>query len=1105
MEKIENGEVIQIHPFFPANIQTIHTKHNIRVKIMECFTNILSLYDVFTQLGSGFTLKRVVNLTVSIARFRIFYGGNGSPKLPPRLAYNKSCVGAPNIDNKCFLYAVLMSIYKIQSYPNKKQMLFLNSKICELNCTKLQFPIGLKDVAHFERKNNISINVFGYREVIYPLYMTSDKTKAHHVNLLLYDNHFFYVRLLNPLLNVNGLNISKSKWVCNYCLCHFSKKSILDQHILGCPTNKKILSFPDDKSYICFQNFKNQIPTPFVIYCDFESSIAQPKSGERKVISESTHKAISFSAKRLCYTNKEYNGKLVSYVGQNTMEMFISYLESEHSKIDTILTQSIKPLRWKKNELHMFKQRTQCDLCGHKQKTLNADHDHLTGNFRYALCDGCNLNRASVKYYKIPVLIHNGSGYDFHYIVQSVHKMMYTKVTVIPKSTQQYLSLYVGPFHFIDTNKFLIGSLSTLVNNLKEKGIENFKYTSAYFGKENVDIMCQKNVFCYDYITHIDVLNDTKLPQIHHFFNSLTNKSISEHEYEQACMVWRRFKCKRLADYMLIYQKADVLLLCDVFEYYRAMCIDFYGLDPTCYLSLSQYSNDAFLKMSKVKLEMISDPDIYFMLMKMIRGGYAVCNHKYARANNNLMRDYDSNEPTSYLTMVDYNSLYPHIMSHPLPYKSFRLLSKREVDNFDIDLLNSNGKTGYILEVDCIYPRGLHAMHHDFPLAPYRKIMDKSVLSPYNRLICELNNHTYVNKCPKLIADFTVEKKYVLHYKTLALYLKHGLKLKKIHRILQFRQKPFMKSFIEFNSARRSEATNRFDQNLFKNCSNMCFGKQIENVCNRMNVRLVKDKEVFLKYSARPNFKSFNIINKDLVSVNMARERVFLNRPIYIGAAILDLSKAKMYKFHYETMIPKFGRKNLRILYSDTDSFLYHIFTNDLYREFQSMGDIFDFSNFPPEHFLYSEKRKREHGFMKEENASVPITEFIGLRSKMYFYKTDHKQHNTGKGIAYSALQRLKRKHYLKTLMSGIGNEVSFRSIRSNNHRLFTLHANKRALGVLDDKRYVLKDGVHSLPYGYYAKRKWIADNMNCDDQHQFKRLKQMVPYTLLRNHSSTS
>jgi hypothetical protein len=313
-----------------------------------------------------------------------------------------------------------------------------------------------------------------------------------------------------------------------------------------------------------------------------------------------------------------------------------------------------------------------------------------------------------------------------------------------------------------------------------------------------------------------------------------------------------------------------------------------------------------------------------------------------------------------------------------------------------------------------------------------------------------------------------------------------------------------MKSFIEFNSARRSEATNRFDQNLFKNCSNMCFGKQIENVTNRMNVKLVHSKEHFLKYAARPNFQSFNIINKELVSVNMSRERVFLNRPIYIGTTILDLSKAKMYKFHYDTMIPKFGRENLRILYSDTDSFLYHIFTKDLYSEFQTMGDIFDFSNYPPNHFLHSERHKREHGYMKEENASIPITEFIGLRSKTYFYKTDYKNHNTGKGIAYSALQTLKRKHYLKTLMSGIGNEVSFRSIRSNNHRLFTLHAKKRALGVLDDKRYVLNDGIHSLPYGYHGKRKWIEHNMNCDDQHQFKRLKQMLPCTE-HKHSSTS
>jgi hypothetical protein len=987
-----------------------------------------------------------------------------------------------------------MGLYNIDKYPTKKQLLFLESKIPELNCTGLKFPMHLKDVPYFERINKISINVFGYNTVVYPLYVTSDKTKPHHVNLLLHDSHFHHVKSLNPFLTLNGVNVRNRSWVCNYCLCHFSSQHVLQKHIKWCPTNKKILEFPQDNSYLQFRNYHKQIPCPFVIYCDFESSISKPVLGKKKVISKAQHSAISFSAKRVCFTANEYNGRLVTYVGVKTMEKFISYLLSQHEKVEYILNFCYKPLKWKEGERALFKQRTQCDLCGHTQKVLNADHDHLTGHYRYALCDGCNLNRASVKHNNIPVLIHNGSGYDFHYIVQNVDKMMFSRVAVIPKSSQQYLSLFVGPFHFIDTNKFLIGSLSSLITNLKSKGGQHFKYTSSYFGKENMDIICQKNVFCYDYIDNISKLNDKRLPPIECFFNSLTNKPITQQEYDQAKRVWARFKCSTLVDYMLIYQKADVLLLADIMEYYRIMCLNFYKLDPVRYMSLSQYSNDAFLKMTKVKLEMITNPDMYFLLMKMIRGGYTACNHKYARANNHFMKAYDANEPSSYLTMLDYNSLYSNIMTQPLPYRAFRFLSDLQVKQFSFDALSLESQTGYILEVDLIYPRKLHAHHFDFPMAPYKKKMDKSMLSPYNTRLCEINNFNYVNKCSKLIADFTTERKYVVHYKTLLLYLKHGLQIRKVHRILEFQQKAFMKPFIEFNNTKRKEADNKFDQNLFKNCNNMCFGKQIENVTKRIHVKLVHKRKQFLTLSAKPNFHSFNIINKGLVSVNMSRPCVLIDRPIYIGACILDISKAKMYEFHYDVMIPKFGRQNIRILYSDTDSFLYHVFTKNLYKDFQGMGDIFDFSNYPSSHFLYDNRRKRDHGYMKEENASFPITEYIGLRSKMYYYKTDYNEHNTGKGIACSALQLLKREHYLKALVSGIGEEVNFKTIRSINHTLHTLHVNKKGLGVLDDKRYVLNDGVHSLPYGFHGKRKWIEDNMNCENQLQFKRLKQLMP-----------
>lgn len=143
----------------------------------------------------------------------------------------------------------------------------------------------------------------------------------------------------------------------------------------------------------------------------------------------------------------------------------------------------------------------------------------------------------------------------------------------------------------------------------------------------------------------------------------------------------------------------------------------------------------------------------------------------------------------------------------------------------------------------------------------------------------------------KLMPNLFDKEKYVLHYRNLQLYLSLGMKLTKVHRVLSFKQSPWLKAYIDFNTTMRKTAKNEFEKDFFKLVNNSVFGKTMENLRKRVDIQLVHNKKRLLKLSAKPGFKSFQIFNNDLASVELSKQKLILNRPIYVGFSILDLSK----------------------------------------------------------------------------------------------------------------------------------------------------------------------------------------------------------------------
>ena len=359
-----------------------------------------------------------------------------------------------------------------------------------------------------------------------------------------------------------------------------------------------------------------------------------------------------------------------------------------------------------------------------------------------------------------------------------------------------------------------------------------------------------------------------------------------------------------------------------------------------------------------------------------------------------------------------------------------------------------------ILEVDLEYPEELHDLHNDYPLGPEKVKVTEDMLSEYSKRIAKKYGIS-VGLVNKLIPTLGNKEKYVLHYRNLKLYKNLGLKVTKVHRVLEYDQSPWLKQYIDFNTVKRTNAKNAFEKDFFKLMNNSVFGKTMENIRKRVDVRLVTDKKKLLKLTSKPTYVSSKIFNENLVAVHKIKETLTLNRPAYVGMCILDLSKTLMYDFHYNYIKEKYGEK-AKLLFTDTDSLTYEIEAKDVYKDFWKDKDRFDNSDYPEDSKYFDKTNKKVIGKFKDEAAGVPICEFVGLRSKMYSYMKDNqKGGKTAKGIKKNIIKKdITHENYKNTLFNAEQMSHKMKTIRSENHELGSYEINKVSLSCFDDKRY---------------------------------------------------
>ena len=441
------------------------------------------------------------------------------------------------------------------------------------------------------------------------------------------------------------------------------------------------------------------------------------------------------------------------------------------------------------------------------------------------------------------------------------------------------------------------------------------------------------------------------------------------------------------------------------------------------------------------------------------RGGISQISHRHATANNKYMCNYDDKKDDSYIAYLDANNLYGYAMCQYLPTGNFKW-NDNKWDTEQILKLKDDSETGYLFDVDVSYPEELHDYFNHYPPLPENKVIKKEYLNEWQQ---ENYNES---KVKKLCCSLSPKKNYVVNYRYLKLALSLGVKLENVNRVLQYTQSDFLKQYIMLNTGLRIKGKNDFEKDFYKLMNNSVYGKTMENVRNRINFRLITTEEEALRVK---NMKRFTIFNDKLVGLHIQRKEIKLNKPIYLGQCILDDSKVLMSDFHYNTIIKNAGRENVNLCFTDTDSLCYNFKNFDIFEFMNANREHFDLSDYPKDHPLYCADNKKVIGKFKNETSEKLITEFIGLRPKLYSFKTDDgKVKKTCKGVKkYVVKSEINLDDYRKTLYTHENKVISQNGIRSYGHEIFSQTQQKVALSCCDDKIFINDDNISCYSFGH--------------------------------------
>ena len=983
--------------------------------------------------------------------------GTSYVKIPLR---SNSIINIRNNDKYCFIWSILASLHPCENdHPNRVNN--YSQYFNELNFQSFDFTNGFKcsDVHKFNELNNLSVNI---NELNF--YQDGEKWKHNQlpieisknesdrvVDLLIYKNHYALIKKLHVFLGDHH-----KSFVCRQCLNSYTCENALKNHKEKCGEDNICTIRTSNESHLYWKKHFHKNPLYFRIIADFEAD--NEKDGT-KIGNKTTNIYKQKPVLNGYYIISELedvlkSGYYESPLGYDNIDWFVKEVIKLENKMAFYFKETNKDIIMTQEDEEDYKNNNICRFC---EKEIVSDkvrdHCHLTGKYRGPAHNICNINVKQKDSNFIPFAFHNFSNYDCHMFFKKLVDLKKDKVKfkIIPKTNKEYITVKYGCIRFIDSYRFLSENLDKLVKNLNENDFEILK-------KEFPDkwqYLNKKLAYPYQYFNSID---DYKKPVINlkkeDFFNKLKNDYPDDDEIERTKGIIKLFNIKNGEELTKLYCKSDVILLADVMEKFVKVSFEEYGINPLYCVSLPGYTYQCALKYTDIKLQTLQDKDLILLIENNIRGGISsVMGDRYVKSDEN-----------NKILYIDATNLYGHSMSQFLPYDEIKF--EKDISLEQILNTPDDNDIGYFLEVDLKYPDNIKQKTKYFPFCPENKKIDPDKYNDYMNSI-KPENYT---KSKKLICDWTDKKKYLIHYRMLKFYVRHGMIVVKIHEIISFKQSRWLECYISFNTQKRNKSKNDFEKDFFKLLNNAAFGKFLENVRNRLGLELIKKGDIkkIVKQQSKLTFNGIQKSYENYDSYTFNKNEVVMDKAIYVGFTILELSKLHMYETYYDTLQPYFGQENLQLHYLDTDGMILSMKTKDIIKDLKKLENIFDFSNLDENHELFSNKNKKVIGKFKIETPkNIWIDEFVCLRSKAYSFKCkDNKEDkNKIKGISKSQSKHIKFEEYYNCLFGKeYQRECNNYILRSINHEMVLQEVKKSTLSIFDDKRCYINN-IESKPW----------------------------------------
>ena len=560
-------------------------------------------------------VDRVQTLWLDIARYQPLRGGSYIP-LPAAVRSKKAVINVKNRDDHCLRWAlrVALAYPPPPHYPERPRWYPTEDG---LKFQGIDAPTPISQIPKVEKLNILAINVFGWDKGVTVYRLSTQPDGMPRINLLLIKKtgkfHYTWIKDLKRLLRDQSKH-KERKHFCEHCQHGYTREDLLEAHRPDCrgigQTAVRVEMPEKGKNKVFFQNHHKQLPVPFIIYADFEALSTKVEGTELYPAKSNNQRMQHHEACSCCHIVVRYDGQTkppVEYRDSDAAEHLLKSLQEEESKIKGELADP-KDMRMTREDWLAFRTAETRHVCDKPLEDDSVrDHCHITGEYRGAAHNACNLKLRLNP--SIPVVFHNLRGYDSHLLMQAISKVE-GRVSCIPNNTEKYISFSLGQLRFIDSVQFLLASLDKLVA-ANPPGA--FQITAQY--EPNRELLMRKSVYPYEYM-------DT----------------------------WDRFTEPKL--------RTDVLLLADVFETFRKMCLRQYGLDPAHYYTSPGLSWDALLKKTGVDLELLTDYDQHLFIERGMHGGISMVSKRHAKANNPLVDGYDPEKPSSHILYLDANNLY---------------------------------------------------------------------------------------------------------------------------------------------------------------------------------------------------------------------------------------------------------------------------------------------------------------------------------------------------------------------------------------------------------------------------------------------------------------